>query len=100
MFADLSGKWVGTLKTPNGDFPLSYTFKLDGDKLSGTGSAPDGVVPLANCVVKGDDFSFTVPVNGTDIKNTCKYYSAGDSISINIDFNGYLMHSTLKRDTK
>jgi len=99
--ADLTGKWTGTLKTPDGgEFPINYTFKIDGDKLTGTGTTPSGDVAIENCKITGADFSFTVPFNGTDIKNTGKFYAEGDSVSLNIDFNGMAMHSTLKRADK
>jgi hypothetical protein len=99
--ADLSGKWTGTLKTPDGsEFPLSYTFKLDGDKLTGTGSGPNGDTPITAGKVNGTDFTFNLNVNDADIAHTCKYYSDGDSISVNINFNGAKMHAQLKRDTK
>ncbi|HEY4324892.1 MAG TPA: hypothetical protein VGN20_12930 [Mucilaginibacter sp.] len=99
--ADLSGKWTGSLKTPDGnEFPLSYTFKLDGDKLTGTASGPNGDTPITAGKVNGSDFTFNLNVNGSDIAHTCKYYTEGDSISVNIDFNGAKMHAQLKRDTK
>jgi hypothetical protein len=35
--ADISGNWKGTLKTMDGsDLEISFVFKVDGDKLTGT----------------------------------------------------------------
>jgi len=100
IIADISGKWTGTLKTPDGnEFPLTYTFKLDSGKLKGTAESPQGTVDIANTTISGTDFTFTVPVNGTDIKHTAKFYEAADSIGMDIDFNGMKMHTTLKRST-
>jgi hypothetical protein len=96
--ADLNGKWTGTLKAPDGnDYPLNYTFKVDGGKLTGTGDAPQGSVELTDGKVNGNDFSFTMPANGVDIKSTGKFYPEADSIGMDIDYNGIKMHSTLKR---
>lgn len=99
--ADLNGKWTGLLKTPDGnEFPLSYVFKVDGDKLTGTATGPNGDTPITAGKVDGANFTFSLGVNGSDITHTCKYYSDGDSVSVNIDFNGAKMHAQLKRDTK
>ena len=98
FFADLNGKWTGVLHAPDGnDYPLNYSFKIDNDKLTGTGTSPQGSVDLTDGKVKGDSLSFAIDVNGVKILNSGKYFSAGDSISLNIDYQGMLMHSTLKR---
>jgi len=101
IVADLSGKWTGTFKSPDGnDFTLNYTFKVDGGKLSGTVESPQGEIPITNGTVNGSDFSFTISVNGTDIKNDGKYYAEGDSAAIFGDFGGNKFHIPLKRNTK
>jgi hypothetical protein len=98
--ADLSGKWTGTLKTPDGnEMPLNYTFKTDSGKLTGTSSSPHGVFDLMNGKLKGDSLAFAIDVGGVLIAHTGKYFSAGDSISLNIDYQGMKMHTTLKRAT-
>jgi hypothetical protein len=99
--ADLTGKWAGTLKTPDGEeMPVNYTFKANGDKLTGNGASPDGDIPIKDGKINGADFSFTVTYNGTDIKNTGKFYAEADSVALDIDFNGTKMHTTLKRANK
>ncbi|ASU32889.1 hypothetical protein [Mucilaginibacter xinganensis] len=96
--ADLTGKWTGSLLAPDGnEYPLSYNFKVDGDKLTGTGDSPAGSVAIADGKISGNDFSFSIPVNGVDIKNTCKFYPEADSVGMDIDYNGMKMHATLKR---
>jgi hypothetical protein len=98
--ANLDGKWTGSLKTPDGnEFPLSYTFKLDGDKLTGSAAGPNGETPISDGKVNGSDFTFNLDVNGAAIGHTCKYYSVGDSIAVDINFNGNKMHTQLKRAT-
>ena len=97
-FADLNGNWAGTLAAPDGNqYPLNYTFKIDNDKLTGTGVSPQGTVDLTEGIVKGDSLSFAINVNGVKILNTGKYFNVGDSISLNVDYQGFKMHSTLKR---
>jgi hypothetical protein len=98
---DLNGKWMGSLKTPDGnEFPLSYTFKIDGDKLTGAATGPNGDIAITDGKINGADFTFNLSVNGSDIAHTCKYYSTGDSISMSVDFNGSKIHTQLKRDKR
>ena len=97
-FADLNGKWTGSLTAPDGNqYPLNYTFKIDNDKLTGTGQSMQGTIDLTEGKVKGDSLSFAIDVNGVKVINSGKYFSAGDSISLNVDYQGMIMHSTLKR---
>jgi hypothetical protein len=100
--AGIAGKWTSSIKTPDGnDFPLSYTFKIDGDKLTGTATSPRGVLQIADGKVTGDaDFTFTLPVNDGTVKHTGKYYAAGDSIGLDVNFKDMKLHTTLKRVTK
>lgn len=97
--AGIAGKWTGTLKTPDGnEFPLTYTFKTDSGKLTGMASSPQGEVAIANGqMTSATDFTFTVPVNGDDIKHTGKYYPDADSIGMDVEAMGAKMHMTLKR---
>jgi hypothetical protein len=96
--ADVSGAWTGKLLAPDGnEYPLNYTLKVDGDKLTGKGASPQGDVDIANGKVKGDSLSFTIDVGGVTVLNSGKYFTAGDSISLNVDYQGYKMHSTLTR---
>ncbi len=68
--SDMTGKWTTTdMKSPDGStFTLTFDFKQDGTKLTGTVTGPQGD-PLAidNGKVDGDKFSFTVSFNGMTI---------------------------------
>jgi hypothetical protein len=99
--AGLTGKWTGTLKTLDGnEFPLTYNFKTDSDKLTGTAESPEGKWEIADGKISGDDFSFVVTVHeNMKINHTGKYYAQGDSVSLNIDMNGQPYHTALKRTT-
>jgi hypothetical protein len=97
-FADLNGNWAGTLAAPDGnEYPLNYTLKTDNDKLTGTSQNPQGTVDITDGKINGDSLSFAIDVNGVKVLNTGKYFSVGDSISLNVDYQGFKMHSTLKR---
>jgi len=100
MVADLSGKWTGVLKTPDGeDVTLTYTIKVDGDKLTGTAQAKGNTVTINEGQINGSDFTFKITdTEGVVIPHSGKFYSEADSVSMNIDYNGTKMHTTLKRD--
>ena len=101
IIADLSGKWTGSLHAPDGnDYPLNYNFKVDGDKLTGTGESQQGTVPITDGKVSGTDFSFTIDAGGVALKNTGKFYAEADSCGLDMDYNGIKMHATLKRGDK
>ena len=101
IVADLAGKWTGTLKTPDGnEIPLTYNFKVDGDKLTGTAESPSGQVPIDSGKVSGNDFTFKVTVDGADYRHTGKLYAEADSIGLDIDFSGQKLHTTLKHADK
>lgn len=97
----IAGGWTGSIKMDDGnDLPLTYTFKTDSGKLTGTAESPQGTINIIEGKLNGDDFSFGVMVNDVKVLHTAKYISTGDSISLNIDFNGQKFHTTLKRNGK
>jgi hypothetical protein len=68
--ADVTGAWNGETKGPNGDgFQLTFNFKQDGPKLTGTISSPGGDIDISNGKVDGDKISFTVSFNGMTIQH-------------------------------
>lgn len=85
-FADLSGKWKGMMKFNDMEFPLNYTFKVDGEKLTGAIGSDQGDFPISDGKIKGSDFTFTLDFNGEKIPNVGKYY--GDSTVITSEFQG------------
>lgn len=99
VIADLNGKWTGVIKTPDGnDLQVTYNFKVDGDKLTGTAESPAGVVTVDDGKITGDAFTFKVTVDGNDYPHTGKLYA--DSCGLDIDFGGSKVHTTLKRADK
>ncbi|HEY8929482.1 MAG TPA: hypothetical protein VIM55_09845 [Mucilaginibacter sp.] len=97
ILADISGKWSGTITTPDGQaIPVSYNFKVDGDKLSGTADSPQGSVSIDEGKITGDTFAFKVNVSGTDYPHTGKIYA--DSLAMDIDFGGTKSHFIVKKD--
>jgi hypothetical protein len=98
--ADMSGKWIGSLKDPDGnDHTLHLVFKVDGEKLTGTAQAEGDPLNIDEGKVTGNDFSFKVTDHqGEVIPVYGKYVAEGDSVSLNFEQNGAKFHLTLKRD--
>jgi hypothetical protein len=68
--ADVSGTWTGDMKSPDGanSFQLSFTFKQDGAKLTGTVQGPQGEpIAISEGKVDGDKLFFNVSFNGMTI---------------------------------
>ena len=57
--ADVSGKWSGQVPTRGDTVAATFTFKVDGDKLTGTMTGPQGEVSLEEGKVSGDRISFS-----------------------------------------
>jgi len=99
VLADVNGKWVGSVAGPDGNsIDLTYNFKIDGDKLTGTAEAQGIELKLDSGKTNGADLKFSITnPEGVIIPHVGKYFVQGDSISMNVDVQGYKMHTTLKR---
>jgi hypothetical protein len=96
--ADMSGKWAAVFNAPDGNaYPLSYDFKVNGDKLTGTLDAAGMSVPIDSGKVSGEKLSFSVTVQGNTYSHKGQYYAAGDSIAVDVEFEGGKGHMTFKR---
>ena len=93
--ADLNGKWVGQVSMQGNDIPLTYTFKVDGDKLTGVAESSYGPSAIENGKVKGDSISFSTNVSGYEIPQSGKVFK--DSVSLNIEVQGSNLHAVLTR---
>src|ERR1035438_303560 len=61
LAADISGNWSGTLQAGDSPVPLTFAFKQDGAKLTGTVTHPQSPpLPLSEGKVVGDKVSFFV----------------------------------------
>ena len=96
--AGVDGQWSGVFNSPDGSsYPLTYNFKLDGEKLSGTLDVAGLTVPVDSGKVVGNDVWFSVTVQGTSYAHKGKLYAAADSIGLDVTFNGNKTHTTLKK---
>ena len=97
--ADVDGKWSGTISTPNGDFPQTFTFKADGAKLSGSLELMPGMeIPIDEGKVDGNNISFSVTLDfGMPFKLTYTGVVAGNELKLKGDAGGMPFEFTLKK---
>jgi len=84
LAADFTGTWTGAMNGGQGGFQLSFTFKQDGDKLTGTVQAAQGdPVAISEGKIDGDKISFKVVIQGgTTITHEGTIHAAGDEIKL------------------
>ena len=81
--ADIDGVWTSTFDTPRGEQHYTYTFKADGDKLTGTAKNDRGEVKIEDGTIKGKEISFTENRSFQDQTIAIKYKGQidGDQIT-------------------
>ena len=81
--ADIDGKWTASFDTQIGTQNYTYTFKADGEKLTGTAKNNFGENPVEDGTIKGSDISFIENIEFQGQKITIKYTGKlnGDQIS-------------------
>ena len=84
LAADISGNWSGTMQMGDNPLDLTFVFKQDGEKLTGTVATPSGDLPLSDGKVVGDKISFFVQADmgGTPTKFISEGVIKGDEITI------------------
>jgi hypothetical protein len=94
--ADVTGNWKATAEGPNGPMERTFTFKVDGTRLTGeTTSSMFGKSIIADGKVEGDNLSFTITVkfqdnemkllykgkvNGNEIRFTVEMQDGGNTL--------------------
>ena len=88
--ADITGNWKADLQTPQGTVQVSYTFKQDGEALTGTWQAAQSpTVDITEGKVTGDKVSFVVKM-GPNANITFAHEGTikGDEIQLNMKPSG------------
>ena len=89
--ADVSGTWKAAIETPNGPFETTFSFKAEGEKLTGsTSNRFMQDAPISEGKIDGDQISFVVAgnFNGNEVKVNYKGKVAGDEIKLTIEIAG------------
>ena len=79
----IDGNWKGSRETPNGTMEFTYTFKVQGDTLTGTIKSQFGELPLEKGKVDGKKFSYTISFNGNEMNSTGELVSDDEIITKN-----------------
>src|SRR5437764_11891819 len=93
--AAVDGRWEGTISGPNGDFNITFNFKADGTKLTGTVETPNGEQPISEGKIDGDKISFKTHFGDNDIDHDGTV--SGDSIQLKVKGPWGESDMTLKR---
>jgi hypothetical protein len=89
--ADISGKWTGDMPGRGGDTTsTTFTFKVDGEKLAGSMTGPQGDIALQEGKVAGNQISFstTLDFGGNSVKLLYKGIVSGDQIKMTREREG------------
>ena len=79
----IDGNWKGSRETPNGTMEFTYTFKVQGDSLTGVMKSSFGEVPLEKGKVDGKKFSYSISFNDRSIDFTAELVSDDQIITKN-----------------
>lgn len=85
LAANVDGKWVAQVAGQGGQTrEVTFNFKAEGSKLTGTVSGRQGDIPISDGTVKGDDISFTqtFEAQGNTIKVIYTGKVSGDEIKM------------------
>ncbi|MEP7338760.1 MAG: hypothetical protein ABI977_13575 [Acidobacteriota bacterium] len=90
LAAGVDGKWTGQAQGPQGMMDVTFVFKADGEKLTGTYASTMGEAAISDGTIKGDALSFKVVREFNGNKFTLKYSGklAGDEIKLTRTFEG------------
>jgi hypothetical protein len=83
--ADITGKWTAQVPGRDGQTrETTFTFKVEGEKLTGTATTPMGDQQISDGTVKGDAIAFNIVANfgGNEVKLVHKGTVAGDEIKM------------------
>ena len=97
--ADVTGKWVGKMETPNGTRDVTLNLKQDGEKLTGTMPGRNGETPISDGMVKGDDVTFAVvrKFNDQEMKINYKGKVTGSDLKLKFEMMGQDRELELKK---
>ena len=85
-----AGKWTAEVQGRNGSQTQTFTFKVDGNNLTGSVSGGQNETPIADGKVNGDEISFSVTRQGRggEMKSTYTGKVSGDEIKFTVKTEG------------
>jgi hypothetical protein len=91
LAADISGNWKATAEGPQGQMERTFTFKVDGNKVTGEStSAMMGKSPISEGKIEGDTISFvlTGKFGDQEVKLNYKGKISGNEIKFTSEMAG------------
>jgi hypothetical protein len=101
--ADVSGTWTASFDTQIGKQDYTYTFKVEGTKLTGKAKSANGESELADGKIEGDKVSFVENLNlqGNPIKITYTgKVVSNDEIKFSRDVSGFAQEELTAKRSK
>ncbi|MDR0311225.1 MAG: hypothetical protein LBJ21_06545 [Acidobacteriota bacterium] len=98
--ADVDGEWTTEIPGMDGSpMVVNFTFKADGDKLTGSTGSDGMEIPISEGKIDGKNISFVVTIDfGMEMRMTYKGTVEGKEIKLNMDMGmGEPMSMTLKK---
>ena len=68
----IDGNWKGSRETPNGTFEVNYTFKVEGNAVTGTWKTQFGEAKLEDGKIEGKKFSYSISFNDVKLSSTAE----------------------------
>jgi hypothetical protein len=76
----IDGNWKGTRETPNGTFEVTYTFKVEGNVVTGTWKTQFGEAKLEDGKIDGKKFTYTISFNEIKINSTAELINENEIV--------------------
>jgi hypothetical protein len=94
--AEITGNWKGDLDTPQGTVQVTYSFKQDGEALTGTWQAAKSpTVQITDGKVAGNKVSFVVKIEAANMTFAHEGEVSGDEIRFTMKPSGEFPGSTV-----
>ncbi len=89
LAADIDGQWEGEAMVMDQPTKMTFTFKAEGEKLTGTAPGPSGPVAIEDGKIKGNKISFKFNIDWQQMKMTFKYKGdlSGDELKMTYESN-------------
>jgi hypothetical protein len=100
LAANVDGTWKGMVSTPKGDYPISFSFKVEEGRLQGTMLGTDGTpFKIEEGKLDGNTITFSVTLNypGKTLARTYKGVISGEEIRFTQDYSGQQSEFIVKR---
>ena len=97
--ADIDGKWEGEMDMMGQTMPISYTFKAEGNVLTGSTPVMDQELEIQDGKIDGNNISFSIVMDmmGEKTKIDYKGVLSGDELKLSFDMMGQTTEILLKK---